>query len=232
MDATVLEENYRRTPIVLGHQLVDLLRAATVPVALVVVAAQLLMAMLAAEVVVAEAPHIGLAGEPVAEAIAEAEATQTATSLVPHAVVMTPAAELKKYDARSPPRQARTSAFRLLCSTSQSTSPRKIQASGDHQVGCEARSSPMAQMLRSLHRKCWWQQRHEVPLLSLLPGPISTYMARVTREVLDRQVRPAQGTVHQQLRGCHGALGYSHGPGYGEAGIGRDPTQVYAVLFR
>jgi hypothetical protein len=103
-DATVLEENYRRTPTILGPQQVDLLRAATVPVALVVVAALLLMAMLAAE----GAPQTGLSGEPVAEAIAEAEATQTATSLVPHAAATTPAAESKKYDARSPPRQART----------------------------------------------------------------------------------------------------------------------------
>jgi hypothetical protein len=37
-------------------------------------------------------------------------------------------------------------------------------------------------------------------------------MARVTREVLDRQVGPAQGAIHQQLRGRHGALGYLHGP--------------------
>jgi hypothetical protein len=109
-DATVLEENYRRTPTALGHQLVDLLRAATVPVALVVVAALLLMVMLVAEAAAAGAPLMGLAGEPVAEAIAEAEAMQTATSLVPHAAATTPAAELKKYDIRSPPRQARTTA--------------------------------------------------------------------------------------------------------------------------
>jgi hypothetical protein len=32
-------------------------------------------------------------------------------------------------------------------------------------------------------------------------------MARVSREVLDRQVGPAQGVVHQQLRGRHGTLG-------------------------
>jgi hypothetical protein len=92
MDATVLEENYRRTPTVLGHQLVDLLRAATVPAAPVVAAALLLMVMLAAEAVAAGAPHTGLAGEPTAEAIEEAEATQTATSLVPHAAAMMPAA--------------------------------------------------------------------------------------------------------------------------------------------
>jgi hypothetical protein len=44
-------------------------------------------------------------------------------------------------------------------------------------------------------------------------------------------VGPAQGTVHQQLRGCHGTLGYSHGPGHGEAGTGRDLAQVHAALF-
>jgi hypothetical protein len=107
-DATVLEESYCRTPTVLGHQLVDLFRVATAPVAPVVVTALLLMVMLAAEAAATGAPHTGLEGEPVAEAIAEAEATQTAMSLVSHAATMTPATELKKYDARSPPWQART----------------------------------------------------------------------------------------------------------------------------
>jgi hypothetical protein len=46
----------------------------------------------------------------VAEAITEAEATQTATSPVPHVVATMPAAELKNYDARSPPQQATTTA--------------------------------------------------------------------------------------------------------------------------
>jgi hypothetical protein len=109
-NATVLEENYRRTPTVLGHQLVDLLTAATVLVAPVVVAAPLLMVMLAAEAATAGTPHTGLAGEPAAEVIAEAGATQTAMSLVPHAAATTPSTELKKYDAKSPPRQARTTA--------------------------------------------------------------------------------------------------------------------------
>jgi hypothetical protein len=63
---------------------VDVLRAATVPAASAVVAALLLMAMLAAEAAVAGAPHTRLAEEQAAEAIAEAEATQTTTSLVPH----------------------------------------------------------------------------------------------------------------------------------------------------
>jgi hypothetical protein len=110
MDTTVLEENYRRIPTVLGHQPVDLLRAATVPAAPVVVAALLLMVMLAVEEAAAGAPHTGLAGELVAEAIAEAKAMQTAMSPAPHAAATTPVAELKKYDARSPPRQATTTA--------------------------------------------------------------------------------------------------------------------------
>jgi hypothetical protein len=109
-DTTILKENYRRTPTALGHQLVDLLRAATVSVALVVVAARRLMVMLAAEAAAAGAPHTGLAGEPGAEAIAEAESTQTATSPVSHTAATMPAAESKKFDAKSPPRQARTTA--------------------------------------------------------------------------------------------------------------------------
>jgi hypothetical protein len=110
MDAIVLKENYHRTPTAPGHQLVDLLRAATAPAVLVVVAARQLMVMLAAEAAAAGAPHTELAGEPVAEAIVEVEATQTASSLVSHAAATMPAAELKKFDARNPPRQARTTA--------------------------------------------------------------------------------------------------------------------------
>jgi hypothetical protein len=106
MDATVLEENCLRTPTVLGHRLVGLLRAVTVPVAPTIVTTLLIMVMLVAEVAAAGAPHTGLAGEPVAEVIAEAEVMQTATSPVPHMAATMPAAELKKYDARSPPRQA------------------------------------------------------------------------------------------------------------------------------
>jgi hypothetical protein len=93
MDTTVLEENSHRTPTVPGHQLEDLLRAVTVPVAPVVVATLLVMAMLVAEAAAAGAPHTGLAGESMAEAIAEAKATQTATSPVSHATATMPAAE-------------------------------------------------------------------------------------------------------------------------------------------
>jgi hypothetical protein len=57
MDAIALEENYHRTPTVLGQQLVDLLRVVTVPAAPAVVVVLLLMVMLVAEAVVAGAPH-------------------------------------------------------------------------------------------------------------------------------------------------------------------------------
>jgi hypothetical protein len=103
MNATVLEENSPRTPTVPGHQLEDLLWVVTVLAVPVVVAALLVMVMLVAEAAAAGSPHTGLEEEPVAEAITEAEATQTAMSLAPHVVAMMPAAELKKYGATSPP---------------------------------------------------------------------------------------------------------------------------------
>jgi hypothetical protein len=74
MDATVLEENCPRTPTVPGLRPVGLHKVVTVMAAPAEVAALLIMVMLAAEAVAAGAPHTGLAGEPVAEAIAEAEA--------------------------------------------------------------------------------------------------------------------------------------------------------------
>jgi hypothetical protein len=70
----------------------------------------LIMVMLVPEVAAAGAPHTGLEGELVAEAIAEAKATQIASSPAPHAAATMPAAELKKYDATSPPQQATTTA--------------------------------------------------------------------------------------------------------------------------
>jgi hypothetical protein len=108
--ATVLEESYRRTPTALGHLLEDLLRAVTVLVALAAVAPWWLMATPTAETAAAGAPHTGLEGEPVAEAIVEAEATQTATSPVSYVTATMPAAESKKFDARNPPQQASTTA--------------------------------------------------------------------------------------------------------------------------
>jgi hypothetical protein len=103
MDATVLEENSPTTPTIPGHQLEGPLRVVTVLAAPLVVAALLVLVMLAAEAAAVGAPHTGLEEEPAAEAVAEAEATQTTTSLAPHAAATMPAAELKKYDATSPP---------------------------------------------------------------------------------------------------------------------------------
>jgi hypothetical protein len=110
MGAIVLEESYRRTPTVLGQQPVDLLRVPTAPTVLAVIAMSSLMATLVAEAAAAGAPHTGLVGEPVAAATAEAEAARTATSPVSHAAATMPAKKLKNYDAKSPPRQATTTA--------------------------------------------------------------------------------------------------------------------------
>jgi hypothetical protein len=74
-DATVPEENYPKTPTVPGLRLVGLLRVVTVLATPAVVTVLLIMVMLAAEAVAAGAPHTGLAGKPVAEATAGAEAT-------------------------------------------------------------------------------------------------------------------------------------------------------------
>jgi hypothetical protein len=101
-DATVLEENYHRTPTALGNQLEDLLKAVTALVALAVVMPWWLMATPSAEAATVGAPHTGLEGEPVAEATVEAKATQTATSPVSYAVATIPAAESKKFDATIP----------------------------------------------------------------------------------------------------------------------------------
>jgi hypothetical protein len=96
IDATVLEGISQRTPTVLGHQLEDLLRAATVSVASAVVATLVVMAILVMEAAAAGAPRTELEGEQGAEAITEAEATRTGTSLVSHAATTMPTAELKK----------------------------------------------------------------------------------------------------------------------------------------
>jgi hypothetical protein len=95
-DATVLEENYRLTPTVLGHRPVDLLRVATTPA---VTTMSFLIAILVAEAAATRAPRTGLEGEPLARAITEAEATQTAMSPVSHVAATMPVAESRKFDA-------------------------------------------------------------------------------------------------------------------------------------
>jgi hypothetical protein len=110
MDATILEEISHRTPAVQGNRLEDLPRAATARAAPAAVVMLLVMVTLVVEATTAGAPHTELEGEPVAQAITEAEAMQTAMSPVPHAAATMPTAELKNYDTRSSPRQATTMA--------------------------------------------------------------------------------------------------------------------------
>jgi hypothetical protein len=80
-----------------------------------------LIAILVAEAAETGAPHTGLEGEPVVEAIAEAEAMQIATSPVSHAAATMPVAESRKFDLTNP--QARTTTcppslldFAICCS--------------------------------------------------------------------------------------------------------------------
>jgi hypothetical protein len=153
--ATVLEESYRLTPTVLGHQPVDLPRVATAPAVPVVTAISSLIAILAVEAVATGAPHTELEGEPVVEAIAAAEATQTATSLVSRAVATLPVAESRKFGATNP--QARMTASTPSLHGFTIYFSQRNSNHWDHQVRCEARSNTVAQMLRPLHRKRWWQ---------------------------------------------------------------------------
>jgi hypothetical protein len=69
-----------------------------------------LIAILVEEAVTAGAPRTGLAGELGAVATAAAEAKQTATPPVCHAAASMLAKISKNYDAKSPPRQATTTA--------------------------------------------------------------------------------------------------------------------------
>jgi hypothetical protein len=110
MIETVVEESYRLTPTVLGHRPMDLLMVATVLAAPAVTAISSLTAILVAEAATAGAPRTGLVGELGAEATAAAEATRTAMPPMYHAAASTPAQKSKNYDAKSPPRQATTTA--------------------------------------------------------------------------------------------------------------------------
>jgi hypothetical protein len=156
-DATVPEENYWLTPTIHGHRPADLLMVETVSAALAATATLSLIAILVAEAATAGAPHTGLAGELGAEATAVAEATRTATPPVYHAATSMPAKKRRTTTQKVLHCGRQRRLPRLLCTASQSTSPGEIQTTGDHQVRCEAGSSTVAQMLRPLHRKCWWQ---------------------------------------------------------------------------
>jgi hypothetical protein len=81
---------------------VDLIRVATAPAVPAITAMSSLIVILVAEAAAVGTPHTGLEGEPVAGAIAAAEATQTAMSLVSHAAATMPVAESRKFDATNP----------------------------------------------------------------------------------------------------------------------------------
>jgi hypothetical protein len=69
--------------------------------------------ILAAEAATAGAPTTGLAREPGVEATATVEATRTTTPPALHVAASMPAKKSKNYDAKSPPRQATTTASPL-----------------------------------------------------------------------------------------------------------------------
>jgi hypothetical protein len=154
---TVLEESYRRTPTALGHLLEDLLRAATVLVALAEVVLWWLVATPVAEAVTAGAPHTGLEGDPVAGVITEAEATQTATSPVSHAATT----ESRKFDGTNP--QARTKA-----------SPPSLL---DFAICCSQRNSSLWGSPSTTRRKTQYSD------LGATPSPSRTLVATTTRSV-------------------------------------------------
>jgi hypothetical protein len=79
-----------------------------------------------------------------------------------------PAAESKKFNATSPPRQAKMTASPPSLLDFAICFSQRNSSLWDHQVRRETRPSAVAQILCHLHRKRWWQQRHEVPLLPFL----------------------------------------------------------------
>jgi hypothetical protein len=130
---------------------------ATAPAVPAVTAISSLTAILVAEAATAGAPRKGLAGEQGVEATAAAEATRKATPPVYHAEASMPAEKSNNYDAKSPPRQATTTASPPSPHSFSIYFFGEIQTTGDHQVRREARSNTVAQMLCPLHRKRWWQ---------------------------------------------------------------------------
>jgi hypothetical protein len=100
---TVLELSCRPSPTLLMQQPADPLKLATALQLLAATARSSPTAILAAEAATAEAPTMEPTGGPVAEAIAAAEATRTATPPEPHRAASTPARRLNNCGGRSPP---------------------------------------------------------------------------------------------------------------------------------
>jgi hypothetical protein len=101
VDATTHVENNHTTPTALGPQLEDPPRATTLRAAPAEAVAVLVATMTAAGEAAAGAHHTTLAEELVAAAIAEAEATRTATPLATHVAATMPATELKRFVTKS-----------------------------------------------------------------------------------------------------------------------------------
>jgi hypothetical protein len=101
--ATILEPSCRPSPTVLVQMPADPLKLATVPQLLPAIVRSSPTATLAAEVVTVEAPTMVPTGGSMAEAIAAAEATRTATPPDPHKAATTPARRSKNCGGRSPP---------------------------------------------------------------------------------------------------------------------------------
>jgi hypothetical protein len=120
-----------------------------------------LIAILVAEAAAVGAPHTGLEGEPVAEAIAEAEATQTAMSLVSHAAATMPVAESRKFDATNP--QARMTA-----------SPPSVL---DFAICCSQRNSSLRGSPSTTRNKTRYSDS------GATPSPSRTLVATTTRSV-------------------------------------------------
>jgi hypothetical protein len=100
---TVLELSCRLSPTELVQTPTDPHKLATAPQLRPAVVRSSPTATLAAEAVTAEAPTMAPTGGPVAEAIAAAEATRTATPPEPHRAATTPARRLKNCGGRSQP---------------------------------------------------------------------------------------------------------------------------------
>jgi hypothetical protein len=100
---TVLEPSCRLSPTVLVQMLADPHKLAITLQLLPAIVKSSPTATLAAEAATAEAPNMAPTGGPVAEAIAAAEATRTATPPEPHRAATTPARRLKNCGGRSPP---------------------------------------------------------------------------------------------------------------------------------
>jgi hypothetical protein len=197
-DATVLEKSYRRTPTTLGHLLEDLLRAITALFALAAVVLWWLMATPAAEAAAAGAPHTGLEGEPVAEAIRRPRPRRQPRHRCLMRRLRCLSQESRKFDARNPPRQTRMTAslpslldFAICCSQRNSSlwgSPSMMQSKIQYS-GSGATPSPSRTLVATMTRSAStspsaWTRLH-------LHGSSHSRSTRSTSGISSRSSSPA-----------------------------------------